>query len=295
MADTNFSVTVSEKSENWARNYRETSGAVNEMPPSVIDALGPAGSINSTLEDMVRYLRMHMNLGDLDGRRVVMERAALEMQTPQVTVPAGSMPGVWDHLGAISYGLGLEIAQYRGEKVVFHTGTIGGYHALLTFLPDRKAGMVMMLNRVERAVPPLIAFHVYDRLLGVEPRDWMKHYMAWSRQSRETEVAGRKATAAKRKTGTKLSHPLADYAGEFTHPAYGVMKIEARNGGLTWARGSRSGTLSHFHYDVFEMSLPASSLRIRFLTNLDGEVDQLAAKLEPAVSEIVFTRSKRSQ
>jgi CubicO group peptidase (beta-lactamase class C family) len=295
MADTNFSVTLSEKSADWARNYREMNGALVEAPPAVIDALGPAGSINSTLEDMTRYLRMHLERGELDGRRIVQEKTVAETQTPQITVPAGAMPGVWDHLGATGYGLGLEVAQYRGHKMVFHTGTIGGYHALLTFLPERKTGMAMMMNRVERAVPPAIAFQVYDRLLGGEPRDWLEHYTAWSRRSRKAESAERKAVAAKRRSGTKPGHPLEDYAGEYGHPAYGVMKIEARNGGLAWSRGSRQGALSHFHYDVFEMTLPSSSLRVRFLTNVDGEVDQLAAKLEPAVPEIVFTRSKRSQ
>ena len=52
--------------------------------------------------------------------------------------------------------------------------------------------------------------------------------------------------------------------------------------------------LHHYHYDVFESPPDATGAvdvgKLRFLTNMDGNIDGIAAALEPLAPEIIFTR-----
>ena len=57
--------------------------------------------------------------------------------------PRGKLYTQAPYLSHISYGLGWMIAQLRGRKIVFHTGGIDGFAALVSFMPKRKLGFVL--------------------------------------------------------------------------------------------------------------------------------------------------------
>jgi hypothetical protein len=103
-----------------------------------------------------------------------------------------------------------------------------------------------------------------------------------------------------RKTGTKFSHAIADYAGEFENKGYGIIKIFREND-TTWIDYNEAGKrtksyLEHYHYDVFrirsteETENPKDAPKIRFNTDEKGSIASLEIKMEPAVNDIVFER-----
>ena len=63
----------------------------------------------------------------------------------------------------------------------------------------------------------------------------------------------RKARKTVRRPDTRPSHDLADYAGDFDHPAYGRMTIRHGGDELKCAYRGISGPLAHRHYDTFEL------------------------------------------
>ncbi len=287
MRSVNFSVRESERSGDFARHYGEARSKLEETPFRVIDEVGPAGSINANLEDMIRYLEYHLK-DSAPGLR--------EMRKPQTLMPAGALPE-FEGFGTNSYGMGLFLTTYRGHELVYHTGTIGGYHALLSYLPKDRMGVVLLQNRLARPVPQILSLRIYDQLLGLPPIDRVNAFKAADRKQSAEEEKARQASDARRKPGTKPSHALPEYAGRFEHPAYGVMEIKVESGRLVMRRYLDSCILTHYHYDVFETpesdQNPISGLKIRFLTGVEGDVDQVAIKLEPTVKEIVFTRKSR--
>ena len=100
--------------------------------------IGPAGSINSCVEEMVPYLQFHMDRGLHSGRHLLSEANATMMQSPQMVIPRTGLPGVMAQVYGeempATYGMGFIIGLYRGSKVVEHTGTIVGFHSLMSFL-----------------------------------------------------------------------------------------------------------------------------------------------------------------
>jgi len=90
-------------------------------------------------------------------------------------------------------------------------------------------------------------------------------------------------------SNTKPSHALADYAGDFEHPAYGVLKVGLKDGTLQMDFHKIRLPLNHFHYDRFET--PDDEIygrtAINFQTNPQGDVDKAVISLDEA--EVVFT------
>jgi CubicO group peptidase (beta-lactamase class C family) len=284
MRSANFSVRESERSGDFARHYAETRGNLEETPFRVIDEVGPAGSINANLEDMIRYLEYHLK-DSAPGLR--------EMRKPQTLMPAGALPE-FEGFGTNSYGMGLFLTTYRGHELVYHTGTIGGYHALLSYLPKDRMGVVLLQNRLARPLPQILSLRIYDRLLALPPIDRVAAFKAAGRKQVAEDEKARQASDARRKPGTRPSHALPEYAGRFEHPAYGEIEVKLESGRLTLWRNLDAFVLTHYHYDVFETpesdQNPMSGLKVRFLTGVDGGIDEVALKLEPAAKEIVFTR-----
>ena len=72
MATSDFSVNTMQKSADFSFGYaRLPNDSVTRIPFQVIDEIGPAGSINSSVEEMARYLAMHMQGGKLEGKTIV--------------------------------------------------------------------------------------------------------------------------------------------------------------------------------------------------------------------------------
>jgi CubicO group peptidase (beta-lactamase class C family) len=116
--------------------YEAAAGDWKAVPaPASLNALGPAGSIASTANDMARWLRFLAAGGVIDGRRVVSEASVREVARPQIAIN-----------DAWSYGLGWAIYRWNGHTVVEHNGGSAGISAVMSFIPDRHAGFAFLAN-----------------------------------------------------------------------------------------------------------------------------------------------------
>jgi len=297
MSGTNFSVVDSQKSPDFAQPYRKDrkTQVVFKIPFYVQTAVGPAGEINSNADDLARYLLFHLNLGSIDGKQIISRNNALQMQTPQMAIP-GQSP--FKEYGGDSYGLAFDITTYRGHALIQHGGAIDGFRATFRFLPNDKAGVVVLANLDGTYISEVIADNVVDRLLSLDQIDWPGRYQAIEKQDNAAEDAAEHQGYTGQKLGTHPSHELKEYIGEFSHPAYGHVTIALADGSnghafqLTLNRITRP--LDHFHYDTFQV--PANpkdefeKLKVTFNTDLKGDIASLSMPLEPTVEPIVFTR-----
>lgn len=292
MGNSNFSVHDSQQNTDYALPYKKDKEKVTQVPFRVIDEVGPAGSINSNVEEMIRYVQFHLNGGKVGEKQLLSESNAQQMQSPQMVIP-GALE--YDELGHSSYGMGLFITSYRGHKLVHHGGGIDGFISLLSFMPRKKMGMIVLTNLSGgNPVPTIITRYVYDRLLGLEPVDWNGRLKERQKKQRESEEEAKKKGYTPRKEGTRLSHTLVEYAGEYEHPGYGVARVALGEEGLQLTFNRIESPLRHFHYDVFEVPEdplnPFEKMKVMFLPNLQGDIDTLKLPLEPNVAEIVFKR-----
>lgn len=266
------------------------------VPYRNIDAVGPAGSINSSVEEMLHYIQFHIDSGAYGGRQILSRANAREMQTPQMLVGSEE---IWpDELGIATYGLGLSITNYRGRKLVQHGGGIDGFISQMAWMPKERIGVMVLTNQSgNNPVPNIVTRRVFDLLLGLEPVDWVARVKEQERQARERREQQRKEREAQRKPDTRPSHALETYAGEYEHPGYGKLVVRLQGQNLMLVLDDFTAPLKHYHYDVFEIDdplnlVPLSGL-VTFLMDKKGEIDRVAVPLEPNVADIVFTRVKR--
>lgn len=302
MKRTNFSVEDSQHDDDFARPYRETEGQVRAVPfYRFLTGVGPAGSINSCVEEMVPYLQFHMDRGLHGGRRILSEANATRMQSPQMVIPSAELPGVMAQVyGAempLTYGMGFIVGSHRGRKVVEHTGTIAGFHALMSFLPRERLGLIILTNQESREIDLVISRSLYDRLLGQEPIDWSGR-MKGDREKAEKAAKEKSTKDVERHEGTSPSHPLSDYVGRYEHPAYGPVTIRQDHGDLTFESQQLSGPMSHHHYDIFTARDPnqrdSKDLLVSFFYDRRGRIDRLTLPLQPGVADISFSRQPGS-
>jgi CubicO group peptidase (beta-lactamase class C family) len=250
-----------------------------------------AGGINTSIASFANWLRLHLDKGEFEGRRLLSPTLIQQLQTPRVHVAASEFA----EYGDTHYGLGFRLHNYRGERVVWHGGGWSGWSTLMTMLPDRGVGVAVFTNRSQSMVPEILANYVFDRVCGKEPIPWLDRFRERRRKFVAQLDVHRQARKATRRLNTRPTHDLADYAGDYDHPGYGRMTITHAERKLYWAYRGMSEPLAHRHYDTFELPeapdrLLPERLAISFFTDREGNIASLAAPFEPLVKDIVFTR-----
>ncbi|KPJ90148.1 MAG: hypothetical protein AMS18_11420 [Gemmatimonas sp. SG8_17] len=293
MTRSNTSVTVMPQSDDFAYPYLLLDGELTRVPFRNIDNVGPAGSINSSVEEMLSYIQLHLDSGVVAGDTILSERNAVLMQTAQSAVGSQDQ---YPEIGPATYALGLGVTTYRGHKQVSHGGGIDGFISAIGWLPNDGIGVMVLSNMSGEAnpVPTLIQRRVFDELLALEPIDWSARVRKDYEDGRQRQEEERNKRAAERIAGTSPSHALDAFTGAYEHPAYGRMEVTVRDSALQLRYDQFEVDLEHYHYDVFEVkgSGPDAALagRVQFLMAVDGKIDRLAAPLEPALDPIVFRR-----
>jgi CubicO group peptidase (beta-lactamase class C family) len=294
MSASNFSQQDTEKSADFSYPYRKNrdTGVVSETPFHAVDSIGPAGSINSNVEDMARYAIFQVGKGKVGDISIVSETNLNLTHSPQV--PMGGEQ-LFKELGPQSYCMGWVSTAYRGHRMAWHNGGIDGFYALLSMLPDENLGVVILTNLLGHPVPEIVAYHIYDHVLGLDSIDWASHFQQLETKQKTAEEDAKKPGVTNRKAGTHPSHDLNDYVGRYENPGYGTLTIQSAGDGFTASLNQISIPLQHHHYDVFQVPEGSNWIlektKLRFLTNMDGDTDSIAIPLEEDAPEIIFTRA----
>lgn len=255
-------------------------------------AVGPAGAINSNIEDMSRWLIALLNGGMVDGRQVIPAAVVKATLEPSIAMPNAQLEarGWGEALNSV-YGMGRWTTSYRGHLLAYHGGDINGFHSQVSCLPQDGIGVVVLVIGDHCAsLYNIVSYQVYERLLGLEPTPWSERLLKIRLQSKEAGTKARAAAGADKVPGTRPSHRLEDYVGEFEHPAYGVVTISLKNRGLVFDFHKIQLPLSHFHYDRFETPDDEEYGRwsVNFMMNPQGDIDRALMSLDEA--EVTFTR-----
>ena len=295
MTNSNFSVAVSQKAPDFALPYSEKDGKVDEIPFRNIDAIGPAGSINSNVTDMSHWVLMNLNKGKYGDKQIISESSLGQLHTPQMVIQEGAFRIMekYSEMFFTSYGMGWFITSYRGHTFIHHGGNIDGFTAFVTFMPRDNMGMVILTNLNGTMLPEVVALNAYDRLLGLSQAPWSQRFKEIMDQMKAEAEKAKKESDKERKLDTHPSHPLEDYAGEYSHPGYGIVSIQKDGENLKATYNARGFLMSHYHYDVFDLKdveTGESALKAAFSLDLKGNVSSVALQLEPSVKDIVFAR-----
>ena len=254
--------------------------------------IGPAGAIISNIEEMSHWLSALMNEGKYKGRQVLPAAVLKATLEPSIALPntLGESKGYWEILNA-AYGMARETAAYRGHLITFHGGDIDGFHSQVSFLPNDHIGVIVFVIG-DHCAPlyNIVSYNVYERLLGMEVTPWSERRLDMRLKDKRAGKEARAKAGADQVKDTKPSHALADYAGGYENPAYGILQIGLKDNQLRFDFHQMQFPMTHFHYDRFDTPDDEryGKWSVNFRTNPQGDVDQAVMSLDEA--EAVFTR-----
>src|SRR5262249_35464157 len=181
-----------------------------------------------------------------------------------------------------AYGLGWGLSDYRGHKVVSHSGGLAGMVSRVRMIPDLKLGIVVLTNQEASGAMEAISYHIIDHYLNAPATDWIGAFRAVAEQQLAQAKEVEKMQGAKRNADSKPSLPQAKYAGRYNDAWYGEVTIAPEAGKLV-LRFSRTpglvGDLEHWQYDTFiarwrDRSLNADAF-VTFSLKPDGGIEQM--------------------
>ena len=160
MTNSNMSITDMEKAKDrsFGYSYNFDTKETTKLPYRNIDQVGPAGSINSSANDMAKWVRFVLSGGVTpDGKRLVSEKSYEEWLKPQMKMNAA---------GTASYALGWMVGKWNELTVVQHGGNIDGFNALVAMIPEKKLGFVMLTNVTGSSLGGELMPIVWENILG---------------------------------------------------------------------------------------------------------------------------------
>jgi CubicO group peptidase (beta-lactamase class C family) len=296
MTGSDFSVAEMQRAPDFSLPYELRHDTIRQLPFRDINLVGPAGSINSSVDDMLKWVRMQLSDGTVDGRRVIQAATLQDMHAPHMPIGLPTQA----EFGAQDYGMGWFLTSYRGHYRVSHGGNIDGFSALVTLYPRDRLGIVVLTNQDGSALPELVARHAADRIFGPPLRDWngeaLRRRTAGEAEQRQAEQRKQSVRVA----NTRPSRSLADYVGDYADSGYGTLRVALDSGRLVATYNGIRTPLEHWHYDVFNgLRVPTDptfeDMKYSFQGNVKGDIDVVVAPFEPSVDPTVFRRQPDAQ
>ena len=286
MRRSNFAVMDSQKDPDHALPYRENDqDELERIPFRRIDLIGPAGSINSSVNEMSRWLLFNLAGGKWRGKQLIDRATLQDIHSPHMITGARQtrpeiVPG--------AYGMGWSISTYRGHRRIQHGGGIDGFITSVMFFPDDDVGLVAFNNR-GAGLPSVISNHAVDQVLGLEPIDWLGEGLKELEQGKKAQKESESKKESVRRTGTGPSHAIEEYSGDYRHPGYGDLSVQLEEGRLSVHYHGIATPLEHWHYDVFN-GLEAEDatfedMKFQFRSDVNGNIASVEAQFELLLDE----------
>ncbi len=260
---------IVETLDNVTMSHTRVDGRLTPLYRRNYDALGGAGAIFSSAHDMAKWIRLHLGKGEVEGRRLIRSSTVEEMHEPQVTISIGASDStLFPDRQFAAYGLGWRLHDYRGKKVVQHTGWVNYTRTQVGMIPEEGIGMVAFSNATSSSLHTALMYHVFDKLLGYSETDWSAKLLAANESDSDDDESGPSHTH-----GTNPSVDPVHFAGSYVDPLYGDVDVKLEDGRLVLRYSDEYvADLEHWHYDTFRATWRPVGFGSTFATfSLDHE------------------------
>jgi CubicO group peptidase (beta-lactamase class C family) len=200
------------------------------VEPGETAAPAPAGGIQVSISEILPWLELQLGRGALtDGRRLWSEEQAEQLWNPQILTfstrgPTAELPY---RPVLAAYALGWHVTDYRGRRLVGHSGVLVGQNTRIDLLPEQGLGIAVFTNIEDTTVHNGLRYALLDHFLGVPEFDWVAATQRLVRERDERALQRMEGGDLARPPGGP-NHPLHIYAGRYRDPWYGEIVVTQR-------------------------------------------------------------------
>jgi hypothetical protein len=281
----------------YAWPHAKADGKLESFAPGDCDNWAAAAGLNSNLEDMAKWARLQLGRGTSGTVKLFGQAQSREMWSAMTIQPVrpgtGEMAAITPLMSA--YGLGWNVSDYRGKKMVTHTGGLPGMVTRVTLIPDMQLAVVVLTNQEAGGAFTAVTNTALDSQMGAAATDWVE-LIAAQQKKREAQVSAELAKAEEKRAKTsKPSLELAQYAGRYRDAWYGDVLLMESSGQLRM-RFQHSpdlvGRLEHYQYDTFVVRWNKRTLLadafVTFDLKPDGSVDRIRMAAVSPLTDFSF-------
>lgn len=237
------------------------------------ESLGAAGGIYASVNDLSKWLIMHLNngaYGNNFSKQLISKKNHDELWKPHTNISFNLIPKPPYKSHFTSYGLGWKLSDKSGYITVEHTGSLPGMLSRTILIPELNVGIVVLTNTDRGGnsywtIPNIIM----DGYFGVKKTDWIadaeKKLNKTTLESDATTKAVWKAVSEAKSDHIKNSNFIGTYRDNW----FGNIKIYEKDTKL-WFTSLRSpkltGQLFYYKDNTFAIKW----------NNLDSSIDAFA-------------------
>jgi len=284
MKRTNTSINDNAKLQNVAACHSIVNGKPVAIPYINWDNIGPAGSINSNVNDISQWLILQLNKGKYKDKRIYSEQVANEMwkaHTPKDVRSVTTNKLSDTHMKA--YGLGWELYDYKGYLIVTHNGGYDGMISQTVLIPELNYGFVVLTNSLSIMYIAVVE-EILDYLTtGELSQKSSDYYIRVRNYISEVDRIEKQEWEKSRVESTTISHKLDDYIGIYISDVYGKVEVSKTKDDQLYLKMVHTkdyqGELKHWHYNTFivrfdkAISLPEGT--VNFISDKYGKIIEL--------------------
>lgn len=222
-SSTNYQSFITDK--NASKAYTFFDDKLTELKPANIDNIGACASINSCVKDISNWVIMQLDSGKFEGKEVVPFSAIRETRRSQMIVSEPSNPN-YPTKNFNTYGLGWELEDYAGAKIISHNGGANGFVTNTTLVPSKRFGFSILTNNDANWFFVSLQQQLLDYLMNVtyDNRSANDFAVFTSRNKADAEEIAKLRTIAEQKNKPDL--PLSSFVGKYKNDFYGIVEIK---------------------------------------------------------------------
>ncbi len=257
-------------------------GEVHVLPYMRWDNIAPAGALNSSAMDLTRWIRFHLAMGLWEDEQLVSRENLWETRKMHTVRPIDQgSTRIWPSRHFSGYGLGWDLYDYHGWKVIGHEGGSDGMLSRLVMIPEENFGYIILCNSLS-ALTIGLEYYILDQYYQGKSYDWSAIYLENSIVGLEQQKNEWEEYLASADRSLKPSKKLKKYRGIYGGDLYGNVELSLDKGKLVldFLPAPRLiGDLEPFSKDTFLIRLRDMPFlpqgTVKFYIDDKGEVSEL--------------------
>ena len=242
-----------------------STNAITRSPLNKTDAnMQSAGGMYMSIADLGKWISLNMNDGKLRGKQVIPAELIRKAHTGYTTTTREQPPFSGDG----EYGLGWQIGKYKNDKVIYHHGGFPGYRSHVSFMPDKKIGVGVLVNNdlVGGRAADIIATYSYDLASGMDGINeaYEKQLNDLADQFAARRAQAHAAALERAQRTWRLTKPIVEYVGNYRTDLHGSIEIAVAGNALS----VRMGNLTCISTPYTE----PDTIRVEMIPGGNGEV-----------------------
>lgn len=266
-------------------------GRLNVVAVEKLTLTAAAGAINCSIEGMAKWLQTQL----AQGQPLFSAERSAEMWSMNTIKPTQPALAALTQTHFAGYGLGWEVRDSFGRKVVSHTGGVPGTVTWISMVPELQLAVMVFTNQQSGVAMEVVGNQILDAYLQAPKRDWVDIGIAFDSR----RAAHAKAVEAEaRKVSESASPPplpLDAYAGCYIDAWRGAATVR-REGDRLILKFSRTdrleGALTPFLGNVFivrwnDRSLDADAY-VRFDQDFGPGIERMTLQAVSPATDFSF-------